>query len=61
MSVLDVDAERGQAVAAAIGGLFFATDVTDEASVEPPWRDAQAHGAARIIVNCASIARRSEP
>jgi NAD(P)-dependent dehydrogenase (short-subunit alcohol dehydrogenase family) len=57
VAVLDVDATRGGAVAEAIGGLFVATDVTDEASVSAAVAQAAAaHGPARIAVNCAGIA-----
>ncbi|KPF91790.1 3-hydroxy-2-methylbutyryl-CoA dehydrogenase [Novosphingobium sp. AAP83] len=57
VTILDLDRERGEATAASIGGLFIATDVTDEASVEAALTQAEsAHGTARILVNCAGIA-----
>jgi NAD(P)-dependent dehydrogenase (short-subunit alcohol dehydrogenase family) len=57
VSLLDRDAARGEAVAQEIGGLFVATDVTDEASVDAALaKAAAAHGPARILVNCAGIA-----
>lgn len=57
VTILDLDRERGEATAAAIGGLFIATDVTDEGSVDAALTQAEAsHGIARILVNCAGIA-----
>ncbi|GAY19991.1 SDR family NAD(P)-dependent oxidoreductase [Sphingobium fuliginis] len=57
VSILDLDRERGEAVAAAINGQFIATDVTDEASVAAALDLAESkHGVARILVNCAGIA-----
>ena len=57
VTILDRDAERGQAVAADISGHFAQTDVTDEGSVSA----AIAHAVARMgrisaAVNCAGIA-----
>ncbi|HSF94676.1 MAG TPA: SDR family NAD(P)-dependent oxidoreductase [Thermohalobaculum sp.] len=55
--ILDLDAGRGTAVAAEIGGLFIETDVTSDASVGAALTQAAAaHGVARIAVNCAGIA-----
>jgi NAD(P)-dependent dehydrogenase (short-subunit alcohol dehydrogenase family) len=57
VAVLDRHADRGAALAAEIGGLFHATDVTDDASVAAGLAAAQAaHGVARIVVNCAGVA-----
>lgn len=57
VTILDLDRERGEATAASVGGLFIATDVTDEASVDAALAHAEAvHGTARILVNCAGIA-----
>lgn len=57
VTVVDLDAERGEANAKAIGGLFVRADVTDEAAVEALLAQAEgAHGVARILVNCAGIA-----
>ncbi|TVQ56738.1 MAG: SDR family NAD(P)-dependent oxidoreductase [Rhodobacteraceae bacterium] len=57
VAVLDRDAARGPGVAAEIGGLFHETDVTDDASVRAALAAAaEAHGPARIAVNCAGIA-----
>ncbi|QJU59751.1 SDR family NAD(P)-dependent oxidoreductase [Sphingomonas sp. AP4-R1] len=55
--VIDTNGPAGEALAAKIGGLFAAADVTDEASVaEALARAEAAHGIARILVNCAGIA-----
>ncbi|MCK8784702.1 SDR family NAD(P)-dependent oxidoreductase [Roseomonas sp. NAR14] len=57
VAILDLDAARGTARAAALGGRFVATDVTDEASVAAALAEAEsAHGTARVLVNCAGIA-----
>ncbi len=57
VAILDLDAERGAAVAGEVHGLFCATDVTDPAAVgEALERAAAAHGVARIAVACAGIA-----
>jgi NAD(P)-dependent dehydrogenase (short-subunit alcohol dehydrogenase family) len=57
VALLDRDAEAARAVAEEIGGLAVACDVTDAASAEAAVAEArQAHGAARVLVNCAGIA-----
>lgn len=57
VTLLDLDATRGEAVAEEIGGRFASTDVTDEASVLDAIGAAEAaHGTARIVVNCAGVA-----
>ena len=57
VAVLDANAAGAEAVAAEIGGLAAACDVTDAASAEAAVAAARAaHGAARILVNCAGIA-----
>ncbi len=56
VAVLDRNAQAAEAVAKAIGGLALAGDVADPASAEAARaRAAAAHGAARILVNCAGI------
>lgn len=56
VAVLDVNREKAQAVAAEIGGLACACDVTDSASIESAVAAArEAHGAARLLANCAGI------
>ncbi|MHB2165567.1 SDR family NAD(P)-dependent oxidoreductase [Alsobacter sp. R-9] len=57
VTVLDMNVEGAKAVAREIGGVAFACDVTDSASAESAVAAArEAHGAARILVNCAGIA-----
>ncbi|RMF12310.1 MAG: 3-hydroxyacyl-CoA dehydrogenase [Alphaproteobacteria bacterium] len=57
VTIFDLNEERGQAVARDIGGLFANVDVTREDSVSAGLdAGAQAHGEARILVNCAGIA-----
>ena len=56
VTILDLDAERGHATAARIGGAFLKADVTDAAQVEDALTQAgKRHGTARILVNCAGI------
>ena len=58
VAILDMNAEAGEAVAQEIGGVFCASDVTDEASVDAALeRAARAHGIERILVNCAGSRR----
>ena len=57
VTLLDLDRAGGEAHAASIGGRFDAVDVTDEAAVAAALDAAeQAHGTARVLVNCAGIA-----
>ena len=56
VAILDLDADRGEAHAKAIGGIFCAVDVTQEDAVSSAIATAeQAHSTARIVVNCAGI------
>jgi NAD(P)-dependent dehydrogenase (short-subunit alcohol dehydrogenase family) len=57
VALLDVDAEQAAAAAGRLGGRGLACDVADAASAEQAVAAARdAHGAARILVNCAGIA-----
>ena len=57
VTVLDLDETAASAIGAEIGGLGLACDVSDAAGVENSIARARdAHGAARICVNCAGIA-----
>jgi len=57
VALFDLNAERGEAVAAEIGGVFCPVDVTDDASVAAAFDKARAaHGQERLTVNCAGIA-----
>ncbi len=56
VALFDLNAEKGEAHAADIGGIFCQCDVTDEASVTAALdKAAAAHGEARICVNVAGI------
>jgi len=56
VAILDLDASRGEAVAADIGGLFVPADVTSDQSVADAVAVAKAaHGVPRICVNCAGV------
>ena len=57
VAIFDLNEELGQAHAAKIGGVFCKVNVTDDASVaEGIAKAEQAHGVARVLVNCAGIA-----
>jgi NAD(P)-dependent dehydrogenase (short-subunit alcohol dehydrogenase family) len=57
VAIFDLNEERGRAVAAEIGAVFCAVNVTDEASVAAGLGAARsAHGIERVLVNCAGIA-----
>lgn len=57
VAIFDMNATRGEAIAAEIGGVFCVCDVSDEASVDAALTKARAaHGTERILVNCAGIA-----
>lgn len=56
VALFDLNAERGEAVAKDIGGLFCKCDVADEASIDAAIASArQKHGVERVLVNCAGI------
>lgn len=57
VALLDVDSEGAKAVAQEIGGLALACDVGDAEAAESAVAKArEAHGAARVLVNCAGMA-----
>jgi len=57
VTLLDRDSERGEIVAAEIGGHYVQTDVTDEASVQEAIATAMSKmGGITAAVNCAGIA-----
>jgi NAD(P)-dependent dehydrogenase (short-subunit alcohol dehydrogenase family) len=54
--IADLNADRGEAVAAEVGGKFVQTDVADEASVTAAVEVAAGQGSPlRVVVNCAGI------
>ena len=57
VAIFDLNEAAGEAIAAEIGGVFCAVDVTSDASVEAGFAKARAaHGQERVLVNCAGIA-----
>jgi NAD(P)-dependent dehydrogenase (short-subunit alcohol dehydrogenase family) len=57
VAALDLDHEAAREVAAPFGGVALACDVADAASAEAAVAAAaEAHGPARVLVNCAGIA-----
>ena len=57
VTIFDLSVEQGQAHAASIGGRFAKVDVSDAAEVAEGFAIAcTAHGAPRVLVNCAGIA-----
>lgn len=57
VALFDLNEEAAAALAREIGGIAVACDVSSAASAEAAIaRSAEAHGAARILVNCAGIA-----
>lgn len=57
VAILDVNEPAARAVADEIGGLALACDVTSSESAEAAVTQArEAHGAARVLVNCAGVA-----
>ena len=56
VGIFDRDADKGQAIAAELGGQFFAVDVSDAASAETAVAAAiTALGTPSVLVNCAGI------
>ncbi len=54
VAIFDMNAEKGEAVAAELGGVFCHVNVTDDASVDAGYAKARAAiGQERILVNCA--------
>ncbi len=57
VALFDLNADKGEAIAKEIGGVFCTVDVTDDASVGAAFEKARAaHGQERLTVNCAGIA-----
>ncbi|HEX8485603.1 SDR family NAD(P)-dependent oxidoreductase [Sphingomonas sp.] len=54
VAIFDLQEEKGEALAAEIGGVFCQVDVTSDESVDAGFAKARAaHGQERILVNCA--------
>lgn len=57
VTIFDLNAEIVEATATRIGGRFARVDVTDDQGVADALAEAeQAHGVARVLINCAGIA-----
>ena len=57
VAIFDLNEEAGKATAAAINGIYVGVNVADDTSVAQGLDTAeQAHGIARILVNCAGVA-----
>lgn len=57
VALFDLNAERGEALADEIGGLFCRVDVRNDADIEAAFAQARtAHGQERVLVTCAGIA-----
>jgi NAD(P)-dependent dehydrogenase (short-subunit alcohol dehydrogenase family) len=57
VAIFDRDAERGEKVAAELGGVFCEVDVTSDEAVDAAFAKARdAHGQERLCVNCAGVA-----
>lgn len=56
VAIFDLQAEKGEAMAAEIGGVFCEVNVTNEESVDAGFAKArEAHGQERVLVNCAGV------
>ena len=56
VAIFDMNAEKGEAVAQELGGVFCEVNVTSDDSVDAGFAKARAaHGQERVLVNCAGI------
>ena len=54
VAIFDLNRERGESVAAEVGGTFCEVDITNDVSVDSGFAKARhAHGQERILINCA--------
>ncbi|MDX5330359.1 MAG: SDR family NAD(P)-dependent oxidoreductase [Pseudomonadota bacterium] len=54
VAIFDMNADKGEAVAKDVGGVFCKVDVTDDEAVTAGFEKARAaHGQERILINCA--------
>ncbi len=61
VAIFDVNADEGEEVARAIGGIFCNVDITSEESVIAGYAKARAaHGQERICIHCAMTSRRGK-
>ncbi|MDR3389627.1 MAG: SDR family NAD(P)-dependent oxidoreductase [Rudaea sp.] len=58
VTIFDLNAEKGEAIAKEIGGLFCSVNITSEDAVIAGFEKARAaHGQERILVHCAQVSR----
>lgn len=58
VAIFDLNAEKGEAIAQEIGGVFCNVNITDEDSVVAGFEKARAaHGQERVLVHCAQTSR----
>ena len=56
VAIFDLQREKGEAIAAEIGGVFCEVNVTSDESVDAGFKKARAaHGQERVLVNCAGV------
>jgi len=61
VALFDLNVEKGEALAAALGGVFCRVDVTSDDQVDAAFAKARAaHGQERILVNCAGTGNASK-
>src|SRR5215203_41331 len=57
VAVFDRDSDKGEKVAADIGGIYCEVDVTSDEKVAAAFAKArESHGQERVLVNCAGVA-----
>ena len=58
VAIFDMNSERGEQLAAEVGGVFCRVDVQSDAEVDAGFAAARAaHGQERILINCAGIVK----
>ncbi|MET0370002.1 MAG: SDR family NAD(P)-dependent oxidoreductase [Sphingobium sp.] len=58
VAIFDMNAEKGEAIAKEIGGIFCNVNITSEEAVVAGYEKARAaHGQERILVHCAQVSR----
>ena len=56
VAIFDMNADKGEAIASEIGGLFCKVNVTSDDDVDAGFAKArEAHGQERVLVNCAGV------
>lgn len=58
VAIFDLNADKGEAIATEIGGIFCSVNITDEDNVVAGFEKARAaHGQERVLVHCAQASR----